>query len=167
MAYKHLFLLRHARTLERSGDELDINRELSSIGLQNSTRMGMNFLKHKYQFDQIISSPARRALVTSGLIAEQLKIDTASIFINEDIYEASTRTLMNVVNHLKDSWKRVLIVGHNPAISYLGEYLSDAEIGAMTTCGVLYIKFDINSWAQVSEGNGQMISYEHPDLLNF
>ncbi len=167
MAHKHLFLLRHARTLERAADEQDIDRELSSIGLQNSTRMGINFLNHDYKFDQIICSPAKRALTTAELIVEQLKIDPSEIFINEEIYEASTRTLLKVVNSLKNEWKTVLIVGHNPDISYLGEFLSDAEIGSMTTCGVVHIKFELNKWEEVSEGSGQMVSYEYPDLLNF
>jgi len=164
---KTLFLLRHAKASEKLSDQKDIERELDSIGLQNSTRMGINFSHKSIQFDMIMSSPAERARHTAALIAEQLKYNTAKIHLNDEIYEASIRTLLQVVNRLKDEWNMVLLVGHNPAITYLAEYLTGAEIGNMTTCGVVRIEFAIDSWEEVSEGLGELVSYEYPDLLNF
>ena len=147
---KHLYLLRHARTLEKTGDQRDIDRELNSIGLQNSTRMGINFNNKKSEFDIIITSSAVRAKTTASLIAEQIGYNTSKIHINPEIYEASIRSLLKVVNQLKDEWDTVLIVGHNPSVTYLAEYLTRAEIGDMTTCGVVNIKFEIESWSEVS-----------------
>ncbi|MEM6523445.1 MAG: histidine phosphatase family protein [Bacteroidota bacterium] len=164
---KKLYLLRHARTLEKTGEQKDIDRELNSIGLQNSTRMGINFNNKKEEFDIIITSSAVRAKTTASLIAEQIAYNTSKIHINEEIYEASIRSLLKVVNQLKDEWDSVLIVGHNPSITYLSEYLTSEEIGDMTTCGVAKIKFNTNSWLEVSEGLGKLVSYEYPDLLNF
>lgn len=164
---KTLYLLRHARAADRLSGQKDIERELDSIGLQNSTRMGMNFSNKTLQFDMIISSPAERAKQTASLIAEQIKYNTDKIHYNDEIYEASVRTLLQVVNRFKDEWNNVLLVGHNPSISYLAEYLTRSELGDMTTCGVARIEFNLESWTEVSEGNGELINYEHPDLLNF
>ena len=164
---KTLYLLRHARSLEKQNDQEDIGRELTSIGLQNSTRMGINFAKKKIVFDIIISSPAMRAKTAAKLIAEQLKYDTGKIHYNPEIYDGSVRTLLGVVNKLKDEWKTVLLVGHNPSVSYLAEYVTRAEIGDITTCGVVKINLNIKSWQEVSEGNGKFVFYEYPDLLNF
>lgn len=164
---KTLYLLRHARAAEKLSDQKDIDRELDSIGLQNSTRMGINFSNKSFHFDIIISSPAQRARQTASLIAEQLKYNTDKIHFNDEIYEASARTLLQVVNRLKDEWTNVLLVGHNPSISYLAEYLTRAELGDMTTCGVVRIEFDLDSWSEISEGTGELINYEYPDLLNF
>ena len=167
MANKHLYLLRHAQTLERQGDQADIDRELTTIGLQNSTRMGINFMNKDYHFDMIITSSANRALRTSHLIAEQIKYDTDKVFINDQVYDASVRNILSVVNNFKEDWTRVLLVGHNPTISYLGEYLGNSDIGDMTTCGVLHIKFNDLKWSSVGEDTGIVQSYEYPDLLNF
>ena len=164
---KTLYLLRHARTLEKMSDQKDIDRELNSIGLQNSTRMGINFSKKQVEFDIIITSPAVRARTTASLIAEQIAYNTSKIHVNDEIYEASVRSLLKVVNQFKDEWDSVLIVGHNPSVTYLAEYLTNAEIGDMTTCGVVKIEFNIDSWVEASEGLGTLISYEYPDLLNF
>lgn len=129
--------------------------------------MGINFNNKKEEFDIIITSSAVRAKTTASLIAEQIAYNTSKIHINEEIYEASIRSLLKVVNQLKDEWDSVLIVGHNPSITYLSEYLTSEEIGDMTTCGVAKIKFNTNSWLEVSEGLGKLVSYEYPDLLNF
>lgn len=164
---KTLFLARHAQAAERLPGEGDSDRQLNSKGLQNSTRMGMNFKNKNIQFDIIISSPAVRAQTTAMLIAEQLKYDTSKVHLNPEIYDASVRTLLQVVNQLKDEWKTVLLIGHNPTISYLAEYLTKWEIGDLTTCGVVQIEFPVASWSMLSEGTGNFISYEYPDLLNF
>jgi len=164
---KTLFLLRHARAIEKQAGQQDIDRELSSIGLQNSTRMGMYLNDQPNGFDIILSSPANRATTTAMLLAEQMKYDTHKVHVNPEIYEASVRTLLRVVNQLKNEWNTVLIVGHNPSITYLAEYLTKSEIGDMTTCGLASIGFHVDQWEEVSEGTGDLLFYQHPDLLNF
>lgn len=164
---KNLYLLRHALASEKSGDQHDIDRSLTSTGLQNATRMGINFLNKKNQFDIIISSPAVRAMSTASLIAEQMKSDPLKIHLNQEVYEASTRTLLQVINQLKEDWQSVLIVGHNPSLTYLAEYITKSEIGNITTCGVAHIEFENLKWEEISESTGHLVSYEYPDLLNF
>lgn len=164
---KNLYILRHARADEKASDQQDIDRMLNSTGLQNATRMGINFSKKGAQFDIIISSPAIRAISTASLVAEQLKYETNRIHQNPEIFEASVRTLLRVVNQLKNEWNSVLLVGHNPSVTYLAEYITKSDIGNMTTCGVVNIEFEDLNWDEVSEGNGNLISYEYPELLNF
>lgn len=164
---KKLFLLRHAQSEDKESSQKDFDRQLSARGLQNATRMGM-YLKSLYlQFDIIISSPAERALNTASLIAEQIKYETSKIHQNEEIYEASARTLLQVVIQLKDEWNQVLLVGHNPSISYLAEYLTRKAIGDITTCGIVEIHFDTDKWSEISEGSGELVKYEYPELLKF
>ena len=164
---KKLYLLRHARAEERQSGQKDSERQLTPIGLQNATRMGINFRNRHIQFDIILTSPADRAFFTASLIAEQLKFETSRIHINDEIYEASVRTLLQVVNNLKDEWNNVLIVGHNPTITYLAEYLTDKAIGNITTCGVVLISFETSSWAEITQNSGELVNYEYPELLNF
>lgn len=167
MSLKTLYLLRHARTQEKLPDQSDFERELSPIGLQNSTRMGIQFSKHNINIDMIVSSPAKRAEATATLIAEQIKFDTDRIHFNDSIYEASVRTLLQLINNFKDSWNTVLLVAHNPSISYLAEYISDSQVGNLTTCGVVKINFENFTWGKITEKSGAFQSYDYPDLLNF
>jgi len=164
---KKIYLLRHARALEKNADQKDFERELDSTGLQNATRMGINLAEQELALDIIISSPAARALNTATLIAEQLQYDPDRVHTNLNIYEASVRTLLQVINNFKEDWENVLLVGHNPAISYLAEYLSKYDIGDMTTCGMVSLDINVKKWEEVAEGTATFLKYEYPDLLNF
>ncbi len=164
---KKLYLLRHASALDKLADQKDFERELNSTGMQNATRMGLHLASRKAAFDIIISSPAARALTTATLIAEQLHYDPSRIHANENVYEASVRSLLQTVNQFKDTWKDVLLVGHNPSVSYLAEYLSKYEIGHITTCGLVTLELQVKKWEEVSEGTTTFVNYEYPEMLNF
>lgn len=164
---KNLYLLRHAQTLDKQTDESDVDRQLTAIGTQNATRMGMNLKNKTILPDILISSPAARAQATTELVAEQIGYDLSRIHYNAEIYNASIRTLLKVVTNLKDEWENVLLIGHNPSISYLAEYVSGDPIGNIDTCGLVHLSFKLESWSEVSEKNGEYKSYEYPDLLNF
>ncbi len=164
---KNLYLLRHARALEKASDQKDFDRELDPTGMQNATRMGINLAEQELDLDIIISSPAVRALSTATHVAEQIHYDPDRIHTNENIYEASVRTLLQTINHFKEDWENVLLVGHNPSISYLAEYLTNYEIGNMAPCGFVQITLKVKKWEEVSEATGTFGKYEYPDLLNF
>lgn len=167
MASRQLYLLRHAQTLDRREEEKDKDRMLTPIGFQNSNRMGMNLKSKEVQPDIIICSEAVRTQQTAESIAEHVSYDSNKIHVNAEVYDASIRTLLNVVNNFKDEWKTVILIGHNPAISYMSEYITDKPVGNMSTCGLVSIEFELDSWAEVSEGNGSLKFYEYPELLNF
>lgn len=164
---KHLYLLRHAQTLEKRQEEMDSDRQLTSIGSQNATRMGRNLKQKQILPDIILSSPAVRAQTTAEQVAEQIAYDPFKIHFNHEIYNASVRTLLEVVNNMKNEWQTVLIIGHNPSISYLAEYITGEAIGNMSTCGLVYIEYNGDDWSHLSEGAGDFKWYEYPDLLNF
>jgi phosphohistidine phosphatase len=167
MGVKKLFLLRHAQTLEKRPDEKDIDRMLTPIGFQNANRMGMNLNNKSVQPDIIICSAAIRTQQTAESIAEHVSYDSNRVHVNIEVYDASIRTLLNVVNNLKEEWKTAVVIGHNPSISYLAEYITGEAVGNMSTCGLVSVQFKLDSWSEVSEGNGDFQFYEYPNLLNF
>ena len=164
---KTLYIIRHARALEKHSDQKDFDRELDSVGLQNSSRMGRYFYNKDIYPDAIISSPAIRAESTASLIAEQINFDTNRIQYIQDIYEAPVRVLLETVNKVSDEFQVVFLVGHNPGVSYLAEYITGEAIGGITTCGVVECNLEAGGWNEISSKNCIMKSYVYPDLLNF
>ena len=164
---KDLYLIRHALASEKEQGQDDIDRFLASDGVQGATKIGYHFNKEGVKPDIIITSPAVRAHSTSILIAEQLNYNTESIHINDELYEASVRILLQVVNRLKASWNTVFIIGHNPSMSYLAEYITRAEIGTIEPAGYVHIQIKMDDWEQVSEGNGEFVVYKDPSNFGF
>ena len=58
-----------------------------------------------------------------------------------------------------------MITSHNPAVSYLAEYLSGADVGDMPTSGIAEIRFNLDSWAEVSQGTGELGLYVTPRMI--
>ena len=162
---RYLYLLRHTESTPKQLKEMDKERTLSSRGIKEALMIGSYLFKDNVSLDIIMSSTAIRALTTAKLITDALKIDSDKISPQEELYEASPRTFLQFVAQLDDEHKHVMCVGHNPTISHLAEHFTKSEIGDMTPGGLSIITFQINSWKEVSEGNGELVRYVFPDML--
>ena len=162
---RYLYLLRHAQSIEKQPGDSDKERDLTSVGVREALLIGNYLLKEKTVFDQVLASTAKRADATARLIADAMKSGAEQITNQEALYDASTRTLFQFIQHLEDAYHSVLCVGHNPSISYLAESFTRAEIGDMPSGGLAIIKFNVNSWKEVSQGNGELQNFVHPKML--
>jgi phosphohistidine phosphatase len=163
---RYLYLLRHAESREKQHNEVDKERDLTARGLRESVLIGTYLFKENTQFDAVHCSVAQRAKATASLIADAMKLKVEKITEQEALYEASTRTFFQFITQLDDEHHRVLCVAHNPAISYLAESLTKSEIGDMSPCGLAIIKFNVQSWKEVSQGNGELDNYVYPGMLS-
>ena len=163
---RYLYLLRHAQSADKQTGQSDKQRELTSAGVKQSLQVASYFLQKKTFPDVIVSSPATRAKATVNWIADVIKIDQDKILYNDELYEASTRTLFHFITQLEDDYHHVMCVGHNPAISYLAEVLTKNEIGEMSPASLAIIQLNINSWKNLAEGSGNLLQHVRPDDVN-
>ncbi|MEO8884500.1 MAG: histidine phosphatase family protein [Mucilaginibacter sp.] len=155
---KKLLLIRHAKATHEA-DFKDFERPLLDRGLHDAANMATR-LKETGDIPQIlISSPALRTLATANIFSQHLNLSQAQI--NMDIYEASEKILVNVINSLPNEHDFIGIVGHNPGISELLYYLA-GQILEVPTCAVMLITFDTDNWAEVSFGTGHLVYYDYP-----
>ena len=159
---KHLYLIRHAKSSWKNPGMSDKERPINKRGLKDAPKMGKYLKKNEKKPDLILTSPARRALETAELIADKIDYNIESIISDEEIYEATTIDLLEIVRNLDDSFKSVFLFGHNPAITFLSNYLTDAVIDNVPTCGVVSISFDIKSWSKIEERNGYLNYFDFP-----
>ena len=119
----------------------------------------MYLKRHDLIPNLIIASSAIRAQFTAQIIAEQIKYPYEEIHEDPDVYEASVRILLRLINDLDVNCQSVLIVGHNPSVSYLAELLTGEAIGTMETGSFVEIHFPMDSWKEVSQNTGKLIQY--------
>lgn len=162
---RNLFLIRHAEAKEAGRGEKDIERMLTSKGVHDASNMGKFLSKIPLSLDAFFTSHADRAQATANLIAEQIKFQ-GEVVIYDGLYDATTRTLMAFINELEEQWQTVFIVGHNPAITYLAEYIIQDVLGNVEPCGVVHLRFELDSWAEVSQGNGTLKDYYLPGNID-
>jgi phosphohistidine phosphatase len=162
---KTLIFMRHAKSDWSIAGQKDFDRTLNNRGLGDAPRMGRRLSEIGIKPDLVISSPAVRAKTTAEYVSEQLKYDIDKIVYDPEVYEASVRSLLVVVNNISDQYNCVIIFGHNPTHTYLAEYITKEAIGNIPTSGAVCIEFEFDSWKLISEGTGKMKWFEYPKGL--
>ena len=163
---KTLYLLRHAQSVEKQAGQSDMDRELTPVGTQQTFQIGAFLHREKIQPDVIYCSSAERARTTAQLISDTIKLDVEKIIPDEELSQASVRTFFEFVSQLDDGYDSVMCVGHNPVISYLAEYLTDADLGVLPTAGLVAIKLGVDAWHKVEKGCGEVILKITPGMLD-
>jgi len=162
---KVLILIRHAKAHDLESGQKDSERYLMAEGVKDASLIGRFFLKKDIPVDRIVASPAERASSTAQMIAEQMRYELHSIDYNENIYDASIRNLLNIVNDFSEDWDSVMLIGHNPAISYIAEYLSGEALDDMVSAGVVVLNFENMQWQEISQQTGNVQDTFSPDKI--
>lgn len=162
---KNLFLIRHAEAAEPNANQRDIERDLTPKGYRDAPRVGRYLFEKQVHPDLIMSSTAQRAMATTELLAEQLKFDVNKINYLEELYQASVRSLFNLLAEQKEKHNFIVIIGHNPVLTYLAEYLTGEEIGSVVPCGVVHIQLESETWATISKDTATLVSYLMPEHI--
>lgn len=158
---RSLYLLRHSYA-EPPGSVTDFERGLTIDGLNTVRALGRKLLEDNFNPEMIISSSALRAEDTGINLMEELGIQEQVIRYDEKLYEASVREVLEVINKIEKTVKTVLLIGHNPTLSFFAEYLTGTGFAGMEPCGFVTIEFESGNWAEISQGSGTFGSYYHP-----
>lgn len=157
--HKTLYLMRHAKAEQTPGLR-DFDRGLMDRGMRDSRKQARE-LFHQTLPDKFVVSAAVRTMQTVQYMQEELRFDEARIQVEERLYLASVREMLEVICQLDDLWANVCVVGHNPSVSYLAEYLTGHEIGDMKTAGIVKMNFD-GRWTDLSQGSAFFEFYQEP-----
>jgi phosphohistidine phosphatase len=160
---KSLFVVRHGKARSKEVGEKDQERLLEAEGLRQAARLGSYLYNKNTKISAIISSSAIRAMQTAEQIADKLNYDLSRIVADEDLYEASVRILLEKVNNLNNAWNEVVIVGHNPVVSYFVEFLTGHHFDGMETGSVVKIACFTDNWMELTKDTASFEYYTSPN----
>lgn len=152
-----LYLLRHGQAVSDFYMK-DFDRPLTTYGINQLTQLGTVLQMTGIHMDKIYCSPANRTRQTLDVILEKIGSHSPVEF-RDEIYEASVRTLFDLVTKTEESIKTLLLIGHNPGISYLVDYLTSGAFGDMSPGKLVKIIFQDLEWGQISKGLGYLDSF--------
>lgn len=159
---KILYLVRHAKSSWKDHSLADIDRPLNKRGRRSAPDMGKRMSDQDHKPDLIVSSPANRAFTTARKIAKETGYEISDILIDKRMYFSGTRGMKELLEEQDDRYQKVMIVGHNPAMTGLMNDLADTSVYNMPTCAVAVIGFDMNSWADLHSTDGDLLGYDYP-----
>lgn len=164
---RELLLMRHGKS-DWSVDVDDFNRPLKNRGKRGAQRMGA-WLKPSPP-DYIVSSPAERAINTAEKLSKAMGLTAQNVHKDPRIYDADLNMLKKILADCPKQAKRVLLIGHNPGLEALLEYLnnydlnpdSDGKLLATATLASINMPKD---WNKLKQGCGHVVSITRADTL--
>ena len=146
----YLYIMRHAKS-DWSGPQIsDFERPINKRGTKNAMRIGEWMNENNHIPQKIISSPAVRAKETIELVTEQIsKFNLEDLTYEDELYLAGFTQLIEFINTYKDKVQSLMLVGHNPGIENLVNYLCDKsgdKETIVTTANLFIFKFSSDSF---------------------
>lgn len=158
-----LILARHADAsiISENGDH---SRELSGRGLVQAAAAGETIRGWGFTPSICVCSDARRAAQTAEQIAETCGISPGCVVYTNRLYGSyTTQELVELVASSVEKSRVpdadcVVVVGHNPDVTYKADALSREPFrAAFPTAGVVAILFDADDWSEICARSGSII----------
>lgn len=162
---KTLCILRHAKSSWSNPDLDDHDRGLNNRGLRDAARMGKQLAARGIVPDALVSSTAVRARNTARLFLEAQGLDLELCTLNEDLYLASARGIVNVAAETDNSVDTLLLCGHNPGMTEVVALLTDEPFNHLPTAGLVTLKLEIDSWSEIYPGCARLAHFDYPKNL--
>lgn len=171
---KYLTLIRHAKSSWDDASQADHDRPLNERGLRNAPIMG-RFVGRTYlgmngvapllpRPDRVITSTAVRARATAELMMHEMQLD--HLVGDRRLYLAEPKSILQLVRHFDDSWRHVMMFGHNPGISeFVDRMLKRGEIEEMPTCAVAILECPWDIWAALDWNEARLVGFLTPKLI--
>jgi len=155
---KTLYLLRHAKSSWEDLTLDDFDRPLNKRGKHDAPMMAEKFAEKNPALDIIISSPAKRAHKTAKIFAVTLN---TALVLDTRLYDAEIPNMLHIIQDTFLHHNAIMLVAHNPELTFLNNLLSDKEINNIPTCGLVSIEFQDE---KIEAQKGRQLFYLYPKL---
>ena len=148
MQSKILHIVRHGKALQDYMYIQDDDRPLIEKGILNCITIAGQ-LRAKYSVPGlIISSHAARALHTAHIFARVMGYPHERVQVNEKLYSDGENVTYSILKNLPDELDSVMIVGHNPDVTFIANQLAKC-CHSLPTSGVVTICFNTDRWSEI------------------
>ena len=121
---QHAVLVRHAHAEWPGYTGADFDRPLTAQGLSDAAAAAEAIRAAGHHPDLLLTSPARRTLQTSEIIATTLALPARAVTTVDALYNASAYILESELRKALRLADTVMVVAHNPGISGLARMLT-------------------------------------------
>lgn len=153
---KQVLLIRHAKTIA-SGYDSDHERFLTDKGKEDCKLMRKRLSKISFKPELVLVSPAKRAKQTFKF----LDFDKSIRLIEPKLYLANYHVLLYQLANLPEI-NCVAVIAHNPGLTDLFNFIGNAKLDNLPTCGMGLFNIDISQWSDIKLHAGKLEWYDWP-----
>jgi len=171
---KTLFILRHAKAVPDDAYPDDHERPLNARGNEGANQMGAYMKQHGYQPELVLCSTAKRTAETLEAVSSHWEKPAKVTKMESELYLASPGTLLHYIHQADDQYENLLLVSHNPGMHMIA--LEMVQPGGdegyvqlrqnFPTAALAAIHFDTDQWSKALPGEGKLLSYMAPKMLD-
>jgi len=161
-----LVIMRHAKA--EASAPTDHARVLTERGHADAADTGRWLAARGFTPDYALVSAAARTSETWEDVATGGGWDLSVAEYDEGLYAASTDAALDLVRDIDDGIDSLILIGHNPTISYLVQLLDDGDgdeeagneiaLGGYPTAAAAVFEYD-GDWADLEEGAARLRAF--------
>lgn len=173
---RYLTIVRHAKSSWAEPGLSDHDRALNERGRKAAVAVA-TFL-HRTYFggndspallpapERLVSSTALRALTTAQIMRDTFALPVDTLLLESGLYLAEAGRILEVARGFNESWRHVMMFGHNPGMHDFAErILARAHIPKMPTCTAVIMALPHEFWGLADWQEAQLIGYITPKAL--
>jgi len=153
---KILHIVRHGKALQDYLSLQDYDRPLIEKGIINNISIARQLHEQYAALDLMITSFAARALHTAHIFAKVMNYPHERVQVNEKLYLDGENEIYRIPESLPDELESVMIVGHNPSVTFAANAYGCNTV-SMPTSGVVTICFKTDRWSEIGKTNAVRI----------
>jgi len=166
---RELLIFRHGKA-EAYGTVADEARTLTKRGRKQARKMGAWLLEMDLLPELLLCSDSARTMETAAIAGHVAGILPESIQSAPFLYLAPETALLAVLAQSDAAVQRLMIVGHNPGLEGVVDYLAGhslAEYGghAHLKTGTLVRLSLPDDWTRLAPGCSEILDFIYPDTL--
>ena len=161
---KRIYILRHAKSSWSDPTLADLQRPLNKRGRRDAPLMASIMKRFEYIPDVIYLSPSMRTRLTIEPVVEELNISQENVFLESSLYHGYYDDYESVIWGVNDEIDSILMVGHNPGITYIANSCDGPIIDNVPTCGLLVINSQVEKWQKFHFSESKLIAFHYPKM---
>ncbi|WP_395063872.1 SixA phosphatase family protein [Flavobacterium sp.] len=153
---KNLILIRHAKSSWDLPIE-DFKREITLSGKEKTIKVAHKTIDDVNSDAIIWCSYATRTQQTAKIFLENWHLNQNLIEIKKELYTFDASKLEEIVKSCLNDCQKLILFGHNSAITDFVNKFGDIYIENVPTSGFVSIIFDCDNWSDIKKGKTNKI----------
>lgn len=163
---KTLTLVRHAKSSWKDSSLADRDRPLNKRGERDAPDMARRIAAAGIRPSLIVSSPALRAWTTAKAVAKEIGYPIEFLQRETELYLASLRDILDVLDAQDEKFNSLMVVGHNPGLTTFANYLVPGITHNLPTAGVVCVNIDQDDWNLHGQPAAELVVFDYPKKVS-
>ena len=148
---KSIIFVRHAKS-SWEFQLPDENRPLNKRGLFDSEFMSSLDIVKSFQPEAVFCSAAKRTRETCRAFIKNAVFEESMVSYSDQLYDFSGAHLEAFIKEIDAKLSKVIIFGHNHALTAVVNQIGDTPIQNIPTCGIVKLNFNTHTWRSCNNG---------------